>query len=64
MRVLNGDDSGFRDNFYWKFTLKEVARRDSCYAMHVPFAPDNHAQKQFPPLLNGAGLIFKKTNRR
>ena len=21
MRVLNGDDSGFRDNFYWKFTF-------------------------------------------
>ena len=28
MRVLNGDDSGFRDNFYWKFTVIECFEQE------------------------------------
>lgn len=27
MRVLNGDDSGFRDNFYWKFTVPHTLKK-------------------------------------
>lgn len=27
MSDLNGDDSGFRDNFYWKFTIQGLSRK-------------------------------------
>lgn len=27
MSDLNGDDSGFRDNFYWKFTIQGLSHK-------------------------------------